>query len=119
MNSTFKDEEIAEVAHNINASFRLVAAEYAQFWRELPPEAWERVDSLRQVKLLRENPDLSPQQEHEAWMRERIQHGWSWGAERNADRKQNPLLVEWDELPGAYRARSIASFQVIRTMLGT
>jgi hypothetical protein len=37
--------------------------------------------------------------EHERWCQGRIQDGWVYGLEKDADKKTNPDLVEWDDLP--------------------
>ncbi len=52
----------------------------------LPPE----IDAL--VELLAEN-------NHDIWAEERIRQGWSYGEARNDERKENPCLVPYAELP--------------------
>jgi hypothetical protein len=37
--------------------------------------------------------------EHERWVKERLLAGWSYGNERDVDRKISPHLVEWKALP--------------------
>jgi hypothetical protein len=36
--------------------------------------------------------------EHERWMAERLREGWTYGP-RDPDRRSNPLLVPWEQLP--------------------
>lgn len=36
---------------------------------------------------------------HNAWARERIRAGWTYGPERNDELKQTPLLVPYQQLP--------------------
>lgn len=36
---------------------------------------------------------------HENWAMERIRLGWTWGPERNDEKKQHPCLVPYEELP--------------------
>ena len=36
---------------------------------------------------------------HEAWANQRKAEGWMWGKAHNADLKQHPCLVEYDQLP--------------------
>ena len=38
---------------------------------------------------------------HEVWARKRLSEGWTYGPEKNAERKQTPWLVPYCELPDA------------------
>ena len=41
--------------------------------------------------------------EHERWLEERAAAGWRYGPERDDDRRLNPYMVDYDELPDAVR----------------
>lgn len=36
---------------------------------------------------------------HDVWAVGRIADGWTWGPERNDEKKENPCLVPYEELP--------------------
>ena len=36
---------------------------------------------------------------HEVWAESRIEQGWTWGEERNDQRKTHPCLVPYEQLP--------------------
>lgn len=36
---------------------------------------------------------------HEEWAKNRMEQGWTWGAERDDANKHHPCLVEYEELP--------------------
>lgn len=36
---------------------------------------------------------------HELWAQTRIEQGWSYGTERNDDKKHHPCLVPYEDLP--------------------
>lgn len=36
---------------------------------------------------------------HEVWAASRIEQGWTWGEERNDQRKTHPCLVPYEQLP--------------------
>ena len=38
---------------------------------------------------------------HEVWAETRIKQGWTYGPERNDDKKTHPCLVPYEELPEA------------------
>ena len=41
---------------------------------------------------------------HDVWAVGRIAEGWTWGPERNDDKKENPCLVPYEELPEGEKA---------------
>jgi hypothetical protein len=41
---------------------------------------------------------------HDVWAQSRISDGWSYGPERNDERKEHPCLVEYEQLPDSERA---------------
>ena len=43
--------------------------------------------------------EMMAQNTHEVWARGRMNEGWKWGPVRNDEKKENPCLVAYDELP--------------------
>jgi tetratricopeptide (TPR) repeat protein len=43
--------------------------------------------------------ELLAEMEHGRWNAERLLAGWSWGEERDPERRTNPYLVSWVDLP--------------------
>ncbi|MBE6192504.1 MAG: Ryanodine receptor Ryr [Rikenellaceae bacterium] len=41
---------------------------------------------------------------HDVWAQSRINDGWTYGPERNDEKKHHPCLVEYEELPDSERA---------------
>lgn len=41
---------------------------------------------------------------HELWAQERMQQGWTYGAQRDDAKKQHPCLVPYEELPEREKA---------------
>ena len=60
---------------------------------------------------------LLAQNEHIRWMNERIAAGWVYGPVRDNDKKLQPLLVEWDELPDKEKQKDIDVAENIIPML--
>ena len=48
---------------------------------------------------LKELTELLSKNTHENWAAARISNGWSYGPNRNDDKKENPCLVPYEELP--------------------
>jgi hypothetical protein len=46
-----------------------------------------------------EEVELLSRMEHDRFVEERLRAGWTYGPTKNTDKKTNPTLVPWDELP--------------------
>jgi hypothetical protein len=61
--------------------------------------------------------DRLARREHERWMTERTAAGWTHGEVRDDQRKQNPLLVPWDELAEPAKESNRQAAQALPSML--
>jgi hypothetical protein len=55
--------------------------------------------------------------DHQRWFDDRTAAGWTYASVRDDERKQNPLLVPWDELPGDAKAFNLATARELLPML--
>ena len=57
---------------------------------------------------------------HDVWSAGRIAQGWTWGPKRDDEKKENPCLVPYDELPESEkeydRNTSIETLKVILSL---
>jgi hypothetical protein len=115
--SAYTDEQIARIVHNLFVDIHDAVGEISPArWNDLPADAWQREDAMRQVRLVREG--LTAQDDHEAWRSVREKAGWTLGDTFDPQQKRNPRLVKWEALPFRDRARALACFRTIRTLLG-
>jgi RyR domain len=40
---------------------------------------------------------------HDIWARDRMAQGWTWGPRRDDEKRQNPCLVPYEDLPESER----------------
>ena len=70
------------------------------------PEEMERL-----VELLARN-------RHDNWAKARIEQGWSYGPERNDEKKETPCLVPYEELPESEKEFDrITSTETVKTIM--
>ena len=62
------------------------------------PNPIDTTDVILNEELLKISEKLA-EQVHEVWAQGRIKEGWTYGEERNNEKKQTPCLVPYDELP--------------------
>ncbi len=55
-------------------------------------------EDIRLSEDIEELSELLAKNTHEVWATGRIQAGWTYGEERNDERKQHPCLVPYEEL---------------------
>jgi len=91
---------IAAIAWEIGRMFEftLAGAEEARpTWEDAQP--WERDQMLKWTKEVLLRPDVLPDEWHEIQVEEDKKAGWVFGYVMDAEKKEDPLMAEWDELP--------------------
>jgi hypothetical protein len=59
----------------------------------------DQLDSmLNGVKFMLEHPDSTPEENHNNWMKCKIEQGWIYGKEKDLEKKTHFDLVPFDEL---------------------
>lgn len=89
---------IAAICHGANRNYCVQLGDYSQPEWDIAP-AWQRVSAIKGVEFHIENPDAGDAASHESWMREKIDAGWVYGPEKDADKKTHPCIVPFDQLP--------------------
>ena len=51
------------------------------------------------TKEIEELTELLAKNVHDIWARQRLDDGWTYGPERNDQKKKHPCLVPYDQLP--------------------
>ena len=62
------------------------------------------------IKYADEHPDMTPEQNHENWMKMKISQGWEYGSIKDFDLKTHPDLVPFDELPDIEKRKDTADY---------
>ena len=96
-------ETIAEICHIVNKAYCDAIGDLSQQnWNDAPD--WQKESAINGVKFHMEN-DVTPEQSHESWMREKLNNGWVYGDEKNADKKEHPCMVLYNDLPEEQRMK--------------
>lgn len=70
--------------------------------KEYTPQPIE-IEDVRLPAELDELTERLAKNVHEVWAKNRIDDGWTYGAERNDEMKQHPCLLPYEELPESER----------------
>jgi len=52
---------------------------------------------------------------HENWLNEKLEHGWKWGAEKDAELKTHPCIVPYEQLSVEQRMKDYLFSGVVRS----
>ena len=97
-------ETIARIIHEACKALCDDANDYSQMhWADA--EEWQRASCISGVEFILKNPGISPEESHNAWVRDKINDGWKYGPEKNATSKEHPCIVPFDELPDIEKAK--------------
>jgi hypothetical protein len=99
---------VARVCHEANKAYCVTIGDNSQpYWFEAP--YWQRDSAIKGVKFhlnaLQSGQKPSPSASHESWLAEKRDAGWKFGPVKDADKKEHPCFVAYDELPFEQRMK--------------
>ena len=88
---------IAEICHLVNKAYCDAIGDTSQIkWDDAPD--WQKQSAINSVKFHLEN-DVTPEQSHENWLKEKEADGWEYDDVKDAVKKTHPCMVLYHELP--------------------
>jgi len=97
-------QQIAKVCHEVNRAYCEALGDDSQSsWEEAPE--WQRTSAMNGVQYHIDNPDSAPSHSHEEWIKEKEADGWKYGEVKNAELKEHPCFVPYDQLPKDQQAK--------------
>ena len=95
---------IARVAHEVNKAYCEALGDPTQaVWEDAPQ--WQRDSAIKGVQLHLANPNLGVSASHDAWMREKLDTGWTYGPLKDPAKKEHPCIVPYADLPTEQKAK--------------
>lgn len=96
---TEKDiENIAAYCHKINKMYCESIGDFSQpEWKDAPQ--WQKQSAINGVKFHIQNPDVTPEESHKNWLKEKLSDGWVYGVEKDVEKKTHPCIMDYEDLP--------------------
>ena len=95
---------IAMLCHAANRAYCEALGDHSQVaWADAPD--WQQKSAIEGVNFVLQNPDAPPSASHESWLAVKEADGWKYGAVKDADKKEHPCFVPYDQLPVEQRAK--------------
>lgn len=96
-------DKIARLCHEVNRAYCQALGDNSQVpWEEAPE--WQR-ESARMGVDLHLMGDFGPEASHLSWMNVKVQDGWTYGSEKDVNKKEHPCMVPFSELPREQQAK--------------
>ena len=97
-------EAIARVAHEVNRAYCAALGDLTQLrWEDAP--SWQRELAVKGIQFALANPNATPEQQHESWMKTKEEDGWIWGEKKDPERKTHPCMLPYESLPIEQRVK--------------
>lgn len=95
---------VAAVCHEANRALCAGLGDYSQSsWSEAPE--WQIQSAVTGVKFNLDNPDAPASASHDSWLAEKERDGWKYGPVKDADKKEHPCYVPYEQLPQEQQAK--------------
>ena len=107
--------QIARVAHEANRAYCIGLDDHSQVSWDLAPD-WQKQSAINGVQFHRENPDAGPSHSHESWLAEKERDGWKYGPMKDAEKREHPCFVPYDELPPEQKLKDSLFIAVVRAL---
>jgi len=90
-------EAAARAAHEANRAYCQALGDDSQLPWDSAPE-WQKASARLGVENILQN-GVDPEQSHKAWVEHKASEGWSYGPVKDAEKKQHPCMVAYEDLP--------------------
>jgi len=105
---------IAGAAHALLASVGQLFGEETVAWEDADESYQQGI--IAGVTAYIENPDLTPEQEHQKWLDAKVADGWVFGEEVGSTTKTSPLILPFADLPLEHRAKATVLHATVRAL---
>ena len=95
---------IAMMCHAINAAYCQSMSDESQANWDDSPESHKQ-SLIAGVEMHLANPDATPEQSHESWYKQKEAEGWKYGEVKDAEKKEHPCFLPYEELPDEQKAK--------------
>jgi hypothetical protein len=103
----------AEAAHEMNRVYCQALGDFSQpSWGTA--EDWQRTSAINGVDGV--FAGNGPRASHESWLAEKTATGWKYGPVKNAEMKEHPCFVSYDELPPEQKQKDHVFVSTVHTM---
>jgi hypothetical protein len=107
--------KIARVCHEANRAICEAYGDTSQVpWGDAPD--WQKDSALKGVEFSLQNPNATPEDQHEAWKADKVAAGWKLGDVKDPEAKTHPALRPYVELGVEQRVKDHVFRAIVEAM---
>lgn len=107
---------IATLCHELNRAYCTTLGDTSQVpWAEAPD--WQKESAIAGVEHALAGT-RTPRESHESWLRQKEADGWKYGPVKDAEKKEHPCFVPYDELPDDQKLKDTLFLSVVDAISG-
>lgn len=107
--------QIARVCHEANRAYCIGLMDYSQHIWENAPQ-WQRDSAVLGVEFHLAHPNSKPEDSHNSWLKVKEADGWKYGYYKDAEKKEHPCYVPYDQLPVAQQLKDKLFIAIVRAL---
>lgn len=112
-------EQVARVCHEANRAYcQSIGDDSQPAWDQAPK--WQRDSAINGVHFhlasLTVGEKAAPSASHEAWLKQKADDGWKFGPTKDAEKKEHPCFVPYNELPLEQRMKDYIFASIVDAM---
>lgn len=112
------EEQIAEIAHEANRTFRrMIGEEPGPSWEDTPNHL--RESTIAGVRTVEDDPYRTARQMHASWMQYKLNAGWKWGEVKDDVALTHPNICLYDQLPEEQRRKDLLFLGIVQAFVLT
>lgn len=108
-------DQLARTAHEINRAYCAALGDASLIvWEDAPD--YQRQSVLMGVDMHLANLDATPEDSHASWLAQKEADGWKFGPVKDAEKKEHPCFLPYDQLPPEQKAKDYLFRAVVHTL---
>lgn len=110
-------EKVARVCHEANRAYCIAIGDDSQpSWEQAPD--WQkgsaRMGVLTHLSALDSGAEILPSMSHDFWLEQKRKEGWKYGQVKDAEKKEHPCFLPYEQLPPEQRVKDYIFGHVVR-----
>jgi hypothetical protein len=110
-------EQLARICHEANRAYCEALGDHSQLPWGVAPQ-WQRDSAVLGVQTKLKHPKATPEAMHKAWFSHKQAEGWKYAPVKNAEKKEHPCMVPYEDLPVAERQKDSLFSAVVESFFG-
>lgn len=103
----------AQIAHEANRIYCEAHGDMSQVpWKDA--KDWQKKSAIDGIYVALNG--ATPKGQHDAWYADKIRNGWKYGPVKDADKKEHPCLVPYEDLPPEQQRKDSLYIAVVNAM---